>query len=111
MVRTPPFQGENPGSNPSGAAKNQKSPKRVIFYFCFTDPRRIRSEHQRHAVSFKNEVFVGKAQGVHDQFADEQLANLQKRICLIEFLRLGLVIVYQARVGRFSNTFTSSKVR
>ena len=26
MVRTPPFQGENPGSNPSGAAKNQKHP-------------------------------------------------------------------------------------
>ena len=23
MVRTPPFQGENPGSNPSGAAKVQ----------------------------------------------------------------------------------------
>lgn len=28
-------------------------------------------------------------------YADEQLANLQKRICLIEFLRLDLVIVYQ----------------
>lgn len=69
----------------------------MIFLFCA--PRRIRSEHQRRVVSFKNEVFVGEAQGVHDQFADEQLANLQKRIYLIEFLHLGLVIVYQARVG------------
>ncbi|MBR0212659.1 MAG: hypothetical protein IJQ55_03565 [Alphaproteobacteria bacterium] len=28
-------------------------------------------------------------------YADEQLTNLQKRICLIEFLRLDLVIVHQ----------------
>ena len=68
----------------------------------------MRSEHHGTYVPYKNAVFVGKAQGVHDQFADEQLANLQKRIYLIEFLRLGLVIVYQARVGLFSNTFTSS---
>lgn len=26
MVRTPPFQGENPGSNPSGAAKIKRPP-------------------------------------------------------------------------------------
>ena len=32
------------------------------------------------------------------QYADEQLANLQKRICLIEFLHLGLIIVYQGNV-------------
>lgn len=31
MVRTPPFQGENPGSNPSGAAKTNKSPKGDFF--------------------------------------------------------------------------------
>jgi hypothetical protein len=31
----------------------------------------------------------------HDQYADEQLQNLQKRIFLIEFLRLGFVFVYQ----------------
>ncbi len=31
----------------------------------------------------------------HGVYADEQLANLQKRIFLIEFLHLGLVIVYQ----------------
>ena len=37
--------------------------------------------------------------GTHDQYADEQLANLQKRIWLIEFLRLGLVIVYQGAMG------------
>ena len=33
MVRTPPFQGENPGSNPSGAAKIQKSGKTRFFNF------------------------------------------------------------------------------
>ena len=37
--------------------------------------------------------------GTHDQYADEQLANPQKRICLIEFLHLGLVIVYQGAMG------------
>ena len=37
-----------------------------------------------------NEVYV--TGGAHDQYADEQLANLQKRIWLIEFLHLGLVI-------------------
>ncbi len=30
--------------------------------------------------------------GTHGEYADEQLANLQKRIWLIEFLHLGLVI-------------------
>ena len=30
--------------------------------------------------------------GTHGEYADKQLANLQKRILLIEFLRLGLVI-------------------
>ena len=30
--------------------------------------------------------------GTHGEYADEQLANLQKRIWLIEFLRLGLII-------------------
>ena len=45
MVRTPPFQGENPGSNPSGAARNQKSPVWVIFYFAQPpDLNRDRSE-------------------------------------------------------------------
>jgi hypothetical protein len=33
--------------------------------------------------------------GAHDQYAGEQLQNLQKRICLIEFLRLGFVVVCQ----------------
>ena len=40
----------------------------------------------------------------HDQYADEQLANLQKRICLIEFLRLDLIIVYQGRPTPTKNT-------
>ena len=33
--------------------------------------------------------------GTHGEYADEQLANLQKRIWLIEFLRLGLIIGWQ----------------
>ena len=37
-----------------------------------------------------NEVYV--IGGAHNQHADEQLANLQKRIYLIEFLHLGLII-------------------
>ena len=31
MVRTPPFQGENPGSNPSGAAKIKSDPFGSFF--------------------------------------------------------------------------------
>ena len=38
--------------------------------------------------------------GTHGEYADKQLANLQKRIWLIEFLRLGLVIGCQgAKLG------------
>ena len=37
MVRTPPFQGENPGSNPSGAAKIDKTAfLRFFCWFCNT---------------------------------------------------------------------------
>ena len=82
MVRTPPFQGENPGSNPSGAAKITKSPFGDFF------------------ILLKSPTRIGQSTaGAHDQYADEQLANLQKRICLIEFLRLGLIIVCQGAVG------------
>ena len=80
MVRTPPFQGENPGSNPSGAAKNQKHPF-GCFLFLLCAPRGLRQSE------------------AHGENADKQLANLQKRIWLIEFLRLGLVIVYQGSGG------------
>ena len=81
-----------------------------------------------------NEVYV--IGGAHDQHADEQLANLQKRICLIEFLRLGLIIGCQGamlplpyfcqgfffppptntkhrpfgRWGYFSRAFTTSRI-
>ena len=51
------------------------------FYFC------VRRDE---GIGQSNEV-------AHDQYADEQLANLQKRIYLIEFLRLGLIIVYQGQ--------------
>ena len=51
-------------------------------------------------VPLENEVFVGNSpQDTHGENADKQLANLQKRIWLIEFLRLGLVIVYQGSGG------------
>ena len=33
MVRTPPFQGENPGSNPSGAARIDKTAFLRFFYW------------------------------------------------------------------------------
>ena len=77
-------------------------------------------------VPFENAVFVGDSpQDMHGENADEQLANPQKRICLIEFLHLGLIIVCQGSGGAakinksgfipdfslFPNTFTSSKVR
>ena len=43
MVRTPPFQGENPGSNPSGAAKITKSPF-GDFFILPKHPTRIAPE-------------------------------------------------------------------
>ena len=55
-------------------------------------------------VPLENEVFVGNSpQDTHGENADKQLANLQKRIWLIEFLRLGLVIVYQGSGGAAKN--------
>ena len=37
---------------------------------------------------------VRAPQGAHDQYEDEQLATIQKRICLIEFLfMVGLLFV------------------
>ena len=48
MVRTPPFQGENPGSNPSGAAKINKSGSTRFFYFA-QKPHEDRSEYRRYA--------------------------------------------------------------
>ena len=74
-------------------------------------------------VPFENAVFVGDSpQDMHGENADEQLANPQKQICLIEFLHMGLIIVCQGSGGAakidktaflrffrlFSNTFTSS---
>ena len=48
MVRTPPFQGENPGSNPSGAAKNQKHPF-GCFLFLLESPGLNRDAPERSA--------------------------------------------------------------
>ena len=42
---------------------------------------------------YENAVFVGIAhRHAWREYADKQLSNLQKQICLIEFLHLGLVI-------------------
>lgn len=49
-------------------------------------------------ISLKAPRRIGQSEA-HGQIADEQLAIVQKRMFLIEFLRLRLVIVYQARVG------------
>jgi hypothetical protein len=50
-------------------------------------------------VPFENAVFVGDSpQDMHGENADEQLANPQKRICLIEFLiMVGLLFVKARR--------------
>ena len=47
----------------------------------------------------------------HGQYADEQLANLQKRIFLIEFLRLDLIIVYQGRTHSHQKIHRTIMVR
>lgn len=78
MVRTPPFQGENPGSNPSGAAKIINDPN-GSFFILPQVPRRIRQS----------------ANGTHGEYADKQLANPQKRICYIRVFAWCLIIVYQ----------------
>ena len=50
----------------------------------------------------------------HGEYADEQLATVQKRIFLIEFLPLRLIIVYQGAVAHSREqkykTLASSKV-
>jgi hypothetical protein len=52
--------------------------------------------------------WIGQSNAVaHDQYADEQLATMQKRIFLIEFLRLWLVIVYQGGIWARQKTVFS----
>ena len=53
-----------------------------------------------HMHHMKTQFSWASPTGTHGDYADEQLANLQKRICLIEFLRLGLIIGCQgAKLG------------
>ena len=70
-------------------------------------------EYQRHdKCRLKTMVFVGDSQqDMHGEYADEQLANLQKRICLIEFLCLDLIIVYQGRTHSHQKRHRTLKVR
>ena len=65
----------------------------VVFIFVKADPTGyarvpplVRMHHMKTRVSWATPT------GTHGEYADEQLANLQKRIRSIEFLRLGLVI-------------------
>jgi len=63
-------------------------------------------------VPFENAVFVGDSpQDMHGENADEQLANPQKRICLIEFLHLGLIIVCQGSGGAATMSSRATKSR
>ena len=68
------------------AAKINKSGFTRFFYFAKT-PQPDAPECQQ-----KTQFSWATPTDTHGEYADEQLANLQKRICLIEFLRLGLVI-------------------
>ena len=90
MVRTPPFQGENPGSNPSGAAKIINDPN-GSFFILPQVPRRIRQS----------------ANGTHGEYADKQLANPQKRICYIRVFAWRLIIVYQGGEWGCQNKMTT----
>ncbi len=72
-----------------------------FFYFetavptgCARVPLLVRMHHMKTQFSWVSPA------GTHGEYADKQLANLQKRICLIEYLRLGLVNVCQgAKLG------------
>ena len=68
------------------AAKINKSGFTRFFYFAKT-PQPDTPECQQ-----KTQFSWATPTGTHGEYADEQLANLQKRICLTEFLRLGLII-------------------
>ena len=65
----------------------------MFFIFVKADPTGYARVPRHIYVPHVNEVYV--TGGAHDQYADEQLANLQKRIWLIEFLHLGLIIGWQ----------------
>ena len=71
----------------------------VVFIFvkavptgCARVPTLVRMHHMKTQFSWASPT------GTHVEYADEQLANLQKRIWLIEFLRLGLIIGCQGTI-------------
>ena len=70
--------------------KKSKPPFGSVFIFVKANPTGSVRSPRHIYVPRVNEVYV--IGGTHDQYADELLANLQKRICLIEFLHLGLII-------------------
>ena len=81
-----------------GPAKIKRPPFRWSFYFESAVPTGSVRAPRHIYVPHVNEVYV--TDGAHDQYADKQLANLQKRICSIEFLCLGLIIGCQgAKLG------------
>ena len=71
----------------------------VVFIFvkavptgCARVPILVHMHHMKTQFSWASPT------GTHGEYADEQLANLQKRIWLIEFLRLGLIIGCQGTI-------------
>ncbi len=59
MVRTPPFQGENPGSSPGGAAKIKRPPFGGRFILCCHRIRTGMGQSTRRVFApHENEVFV-----------------------------------------------------
>ena len=114
--------------------QKSKPPFGSVFIFVKANPTGSVRAPRHIYVPHVNEVYV--IGGAHDQHADEQLANLQKRIYLIEFLHLGLIIGCQGamlplpyfcqgfffspptntkhrpfgRWGYFSRAFTTSRI-
>ena len=84
----------------------------IDFYYCVSrGGLRLRHKLTRHfwRVNLRRCRRDG-ACAAHGQYADEQLQNMQKRICLIEFLRLCFVIVYQGgKANKKSRELKSSR--
>ena len=84
------------GSNPPISARELKTCRPIFLGGMFLPWAEIggwvRMSGAYHA-PHENSIFVKR--DMHDQYADKQLQNMQKRIFFIEFLRLCFVIVYQ----------------
>ena len=99
------FRGQRPQARMANTRiHNQKNLKKSTkgdffdFIYCVSRGDVGAAKNQNHLLVvfiFVKEAPTGCARATpvaHGEYADKQLANPQKRICLIEFLRLGLVI-------------------